>query len=306
MSHSETTTVRDILTQNIARWTLGHDELATAIPNLLLHRREAPTQRSSCMVEPSVGFVIQGSMRAVIGEDVLVNDNNRFLIASVEMPVMIQIVDASPDVPYLGLALKLDLRVLADVMVQSRLSPPREQSAGYGIVLGDTTPELLDAFMRLLKLLDEPAAIPVLAPLIQREIYYRLLLSTQAARLWQIVQAGSQSHRIMRAIDWLKSNHTQTLRIDELAAHVQMSPSSFHHHFRQLTGMTPLQFQKWLRLNEARRLMLTHRIDASSAAFQVGYESPSQFSREYSRLFGTSPRRDINNLRHASPIDLQH
>ena len=173
----------------------------------------------------------------------------------------------------------------------------RLNDRGVGIGLGSVTPVLLEAFKRMLDLLDDPGAIPVLAPLIEREIHYRLLKSDQAARLWQIASVGSQSHRVAKAIDWLKTNYTATLRIDDLASRVQMSTSSLHQHFRQLTAMSPLQYQKWLRLNEARRLMLNENLDAASAAFEVGYESPSQFSREYTRLFGTPPKRDIEGLR---------
>ena len=145
----------------------------------------------------------------------------------------------------------------------------------------------------------------MLAPLIERETHYRLLKSDQATRLWQIASVGGQGHRIAKAIDWLKTNYTRTLRIEDLAAHVQMSPSSLHQHFRQLTAMSPLQYQKWLRLNEARRLMLNENSDAASAAFEVGYESPSQFSREYARLFGTPPKRDIEGLRRKADDVLQ-
>ncbi len=158
---------------------------------------------------------------------------------------------------------------------------------------------LLTAFQRLVDLLDEPKDIPILAPVIQREIIYRLLVGDQGARLRQIASAGSQSHQISKAIDWLKGNFTQPLRIDDLATQVNMSTSTFHHHFRTLTAMSPLQYQKTLRLNEARRLMLAERLDAATAAFQVGYESPSQFSREYSRMFGAPPLRDIMELRQA-------
>jgi AraC-like DNA-binding protein len=163
--------------------------------------------------------------------------------------------------------------------------------------IGTVTPHIVEPFKRLLDLLAEPDAIPVLASLISREIHYRLLMSDQAARLWQIASVGSQSQRVAKAIDWLKVNYASPLRIDELASRVQMSASSFHHHFRKLTAMSPLQYQKWLRLNEAKRLMLNENLDAAGAAFHVGYESPSQFSREYSRLFGISPKRDIVALR---------
>jgi AraC-like DNA-binding protein len=149
----------------------------------------------------------------------------------------------------------------------------------------------------LIDLLDEPKDIPILAPLIQREISYRLLMGDQGTRLRQMASVGSQSHQIARAIDWLKGNFSRQLRIDDLATQVNMSTSTFHHHFRALTSMSPLQYQKWLRLNEARRLMLTELLDATTAAFQVGYESPSQFNREYSRLFGAPPLRDITSLR---------
>ncbi len=156
---------------------------------------------------------------------------------------------------------------------------------------------MLEPFLRLVALLDEPTAIPVLAPFIEREIHYRLLRSGQMARLLQMISVGSQGHRISRVINWLKVNYSEPLRIEDLAAQAQMSASSLHHHFRQLTTMSPLQYQKWLRLNEARRLMLNEGRDAASAGFQVGYESPSQFSREYARLFGYPPRRDIGSLR---------
>jgi AraC-like DNA-binding protein len=193
--------------------------------------------------------------------------------------------------------LRLDLRVLAELIAQSGLPAPRDRTTEGSAAIGAITPALLEPFNRLLALLDETGAIAVLAPLIEREIHYRLVMSDLAARLWQIASVGSQSNRIARAIDWLKTHYAQPLRIDELAAHVQMSASTLHHHFRQLTAMSPLQYQKWLRLNEARRLMLNESLDAASAAFHVGYESPSQFSREYGRLFGAPPKRDIEGLR---------
>jgi transcriptional regulator GlxA family with amidase domain len=181
--------------------------------------------------------------------------------------------------------------------MDGHVPPPRPQSAERAMATGRVTAPLLSAFQRLVELLDEPASIPALASLVQREILYRLLMSEQGDRLRQIGAAGSQSHQISRAIDWLKAHFAEVLRIDALAEMVRMSPSTFHHHFRALTAMSPLQYQKWLRLNEARRLMLAESLDASTAAFRVGYESPSQFSREYSRQFGAPPMRDIAGLR---------
>ena len=295
MRHHQTDTLDALcqaLAQSIARWTTGVEEYATPIPDLTFYRKETPTEPMRCMVGPSVALVVQGAKRMMLGEDVYAYDPRRFLITSLDLPATVQVVEASRDKPYLGLAMRFDLRVMAELMAQGTL-PPREQTIGRGMVLGETTLPMLDAFKRLLELLDDPDAIPVVAPLIQREIYYRLLVSDQGARLRQIASIGSQGHRVARAIEWLKTHYSQPLRIDDLAAQVQMSASSFHHHFRELTAMSPLQFQKLLRLNEARRLMLTEHLDASTAAFQVGYESPSQFSREYSRLFGAPPLRDM-------------
>ena len=292
-------TLRAAMVENIGRRTVGNTDSPTAIPHLSFFRREAPMPPCTCLVEPSIVLVVQGEKQMLVGGEAFPYDVNRFLITSLDLPANSQIVAASPDQPCLGLVLKLDLRIMAELIAQGGLPLPASHASdrGVGIGLGLVTPVLLEAFKRLLDLLDDPGAIPVLAPLIEREIHYRLLKSEQAARLWQIASVGSQGHRVAKAIDWLKMNYTETLRIDDLAAHVQMSPSSLHQHFRQLTAMSPLQYQKWLRLNEARRLMLNEDLDAASAAFEVGYESPSQFSREYTRLFGAPPKRDIEGLR---------
>ena len=287
----------EALGKSIARWTDKGGLLVTAISALSLSRRDAPTEPTSYMYEPSICLIAQGAKRVLLGDDTYVLDVHHFLITSVDLPTVVQIIKASREKPYLGLILKLDRREISQLMVDSNLPPPRAQQSSRGMAIGEVTLPLLVAFQRLIDLLAEPKDIPILAPIIQREILYRLLVGDQSARLRQIASAGSQSHQIAQAIDWLKRHYTLPLRIDDLAAHVHMSPSTFHHHFRALTAMSPLQYQKWLRLNEARRLMLTERLDAATAAFQVGYESPSQFSREYSRLFGAPPLRDITYLR---------
>jgi AraC-like DNA-binding protein len=233
----------------------------------------------------------------LLGDDTYVYDEQHFLITTVDLPTFVHIIKASPDKPYLGLLFRLDLPEMSQMMVNSNLPSPRPQQSNRGMATGKVTLQMISAFQRLVDLLDEPEDIPMLAPIICREIYYRLLVGDQGARLRQMLSSGSQSQQIARAIDWLKENYTQPLRIDDLASRVNMSPSTFHHHFRELTARSPLQYQKWLRLSEARRLMLTEFQDAASAAFEVGYESPSQFSREYSRLFGAPPLRDITNLR---------
>ncbi|MGU3782294.1 AraC family transcriptional regulator N-terminal domain-containing protein [Burkholderia metallica] len=288
--------LRQTLAERVAKWTEGVDHLATAIPGLSLHRREAPTQPMDCMVEPSFGLVVQGTKRLIQSGDVYLCDANRFLITSLDLPGSTQVIEASHEKPFLGIGLKLDFRVMAEVMAQ--VAPDHDEApAGRGLVVGDMSEPLYDAVNRLLAMLDDPSAIAVLAPYVEREIYYRLLTSDQGARLRQIASTGSQGNRVSRAIQWLRTHYDESLRVDDLAARVQMSSSTFHHHFRQLTGMSPLQYQKWIRLNEARRLMLSERLDAASASFRVGYASPTQFNREYSRLFGNSPRRDIDSLR---------
>ena len=291
----------EALRQSIARWTDKGDQPVTAIPGLSLWRRIEPTQPASGMYELSICLIAQGAKRVLLGDDTYVYDAHHFLITSVDLPTVWQIIEASREKPCLGLMLKLDQREISQLMVDSHLPLPRAQQSSRGMATGEVTLPLLTAFQRLIDLLAEPKDIPILAPIIQREISYRLLVSDQGVRLRQMASAGSQSHQIARAIDWLKGNFTQPLRIDDLATQVNMSTSTFHHHFRALTAMSPLQYQKRLRLDEARRLMLTERLDATAAAFQVGYESPSQFSREYNRLFGAPPLRDITSLRQPAP-----
>lgn len=286
------------LAQIIEQHTEGNEDRPTPIPNLLFFRREQPMPPSICLVEPSIVLVMQGEKKMWVGEEGYLYDTDHFLITSLDIPANSEVVTASPEKPCVGLVLKLDLKTLAELISQGSLPTPDKSVDDGGVGLGTVTPQIIEPFSRLLELLDEPDSIPVLAPLIQREIHYRLLLSDQAARLWQIVSVGSQSQRVAKAIDWLKMNYSKPLRVEELASRVQMSASSLHHHFRKLTAMSPLQYQKWMRLNEAKRLMLNEDMDATSAAFRVGYESPSQFSREYSRLFGLPPKRDIEEIRH--------
>lgn len=272
-------------------------DFGTPIEGLGFFRREHPSPPVVCMVEPSIILVARGEKQLWVGGEGYPYDPSRFLITSLNLPANSEVLAASPKQPCLGLTLKLDVRMLAELAAQGGLSPVRDKSVVGGVGIGTVTDALLASFERLLALLEEPDAIAILAPLIKREIHYRLLMSDQANRLRQITAVDGQGYRIAKAIDWLKLNYTSALRVDELAAQVQMSAATFHHHFRQLTAMSPLQYQKWLRLNEARRLMLNEHKDVSTAAFKVGYESPSQFSREYSRLFGVPPKRDITVLR---------
>ncbi|HXW68785.1 MAG TPA: AraC family transcriptional regulator [Dissulfurispiraceae bacterium] len=293
----------DALKKGIAQWTDKGDQTPSAIPGLSLYRRYEPTQPTSIMYEPRICVIAQGAKRIMLGDETYVYDAYHFLITSVDLPTVVQIIKASAEQPYLGIVMKIDRREISQLMVDSNLPSLRPQQSSRAMAVGEVTIPLLRAFQRLVELLSEPEGIPILAPIIKREIFYRLLVGDQGMRLRQMALAGSQSQQIARAIDWLKSNFTRSLSIDDLALQVNMSTSTFHHHFRAVTAMSPLQYQKWLRLNEARRLMLSDNQDASSAAFQVGYESPSQFSREYNRLFGAPPLRDIANLRQITALE---
>jgi AraC-like DNA-binding protein len=221
-------------------------------------------------------------------------------VISVDLPVVGQVIEATPAEPYLCLRLELDPGQLSALMMESGQGALRNQRAErlkLGLSVSAIDPSLLDAAVRLARLLEAPNDIPILAPLVEREILYRLLSSEYGDRLRQIAMADHRVVAVNRAIGWLKRNYAAPFRIETVAREARMSPSALHHSFKSVTAMSPLQYQKQLRLQEARRLMLGHAMDAASAGHQVGYESPSQFSREYSRLFGAPPSRDIAKLK---------
>ncbi|EIV8654415.1 TPA: AraC family transcriptional regulator [Vibrio parahaemolyticus] len=285
------------LAKLIDRWTGNANQYDTPISGLRFSRWTAPTPPTSYTHNPSICLIAQGRKRVLLGEESFIYDANHFLISSVDLPIIANIIEASEEQPYLGLIMELDLTEISQLIVDSELAFTQAKEAQKGIAVGELSESLLDAFVRLAELLDEGQNIKILAPIIKREIFYRLLMSEQGTRLHQIVTAGSHSHQIAKAIDWLKNNFVKPLSVGDLASYTGMSKSSFYTHFRSMTSMTPLQFQKKLRLSEARRLMLTENLDAMAATFKVGYESPSQFSREYSRLFGAPPSKDIKSLR---------
>ncbi|MCZ0760809.1 AraC family transcriptional regulator [Vibrio diabolicus] len=285
------------LAKHIEKWANDANQYDTEIPGLRFSRWATPTSPTSYTHNPSICLIAQGRKRVLLGEDSFVYDANHFLISSVDLPIIANIIEASEDKPYLGVIMELDLTEISQLIVDSELTFNQSKEAQKGIAVGELSEPLLDAFLRLIELLDEGQSIKILAPIIKREIFYRLLITEQGARLNQIVTAGSHSHQIAKAIDWLKHNFVKPLSVSELAAYSGMSKSAFYTHFRSMTSMTPLQFQKKLRLSEARRLMLTENLDAMATTFKVGYESPSQFSREYSRLFGAPPSKDIKSLR---------
>lgn len=288
--------VQSTLAKLIAQNTGNRNQWSTTIPSLTLHRWTHPTEPTSYTLEPSICLIAQGTKHVFLRDEAYVYDANSYLITSVGLPLVANIVAASEERPYLGLSMEFDREMVAQLMIDRNLPLEAKRQTGRALAVSHITPPLIEAFERLLRLLATPEDIPILAPLIQKEIVYRLLTGEQGFRLRQTTVAGGQGHQITRAVTWLRKNYIERLRVEELAKQIGMSVSSFHQHFRELTAFTPVQYQKRLRLNEARRLMLTEHFDATNAALEVGYESPSQFSREYSRLFGMPPSRDIKSL----------
>jgi AraC-like DNA-binding protein len=286
----------DELAALIARYAVGDGIHPTALPRVHLIRSSRPTEPLYALYEPALIIVAQGRKQVMIGPHVYLYDLSQYLIVSVDVPVTAQVLEGTPERPYLCLRLDLDLETLGSLILESGpLADTRVPAPG--VTLSTVTPELRDAAVRLLRLLATPRDIPALAPLAEREILYRLVAGEQAAALRQIALGDGKLRRVARAIDWLKRNYREPFRIEALAAAAAMSPSALHARFKAVTAMSPLQYQKQLRLQEARRLMLGQAMDAASAAYDVGYESPSQFSREYRRLFGHPPARDIARLK---------
>lgn len=297
MSDVELTRQGDELGDIILRHCAADGTVETAVPGLKLFRGSS-TDAPTCTIIASVfTMMAQGAKRLTIGDDTLDYDARHYLISSVDLPIFSRVTRASAAEPYLGMALNIDpvkINELTAAMPENRLL----DGVDRGIGVGTMSVEIQNTALRLARLLDTPTDIPVLAPIIERELLYRLLTGSLGSRLRQAAAGGSHSHQIVRAIDWLKTNLDQPISIDRLASLSNMSKSSLHHHFKALTAMTPLQYQKQMRLHEARRLMLVTNADAASAAHFVGYESPSQFNREYRRLFGIPPGRDVAQLRH--------
>lgn len=281
----------------IERFTSEDGTRATPIGPMSLIRISRPTEPIHAVHKPALCVIAQGSKRVMLAEEVYRYDPARYLVISVDLPIVGQVLEASRARPYLCFRLDLDPGEIGALLVEAGLPAPRGEPTERGLFLGRTSLPLIDAVLRLVRLLEAPRDIPILAPLVIREILYRLLQSEQGERLRRVVVVDSQAQRVAKAIGWLKRNYAQTLRIEALARDVHMSPSALHHRFKAVTAMSPLQYQKQLRLEEARRLMLGELTDAATAAYRVGYESPSQFSREYSRLFGAPPSRDVARLR---------
>lgn len=280
----------------IARFAKKDGDHPTAIPGVSVHRRSGTGTKSCGSYRPSLALIAQGAKQVVLGDDVYRYGGADYLLTSIDLPVTTQIVEASEDKPYLSVMFGIDTTRISSLLEHAGNGGTPAPSA-RGMTVSSMTVELEDAAIRLLKLLDRPEDIPALLPLIEQEIIYRLLTGPQSARLRQMAVTESQSHQISRACVWLKEHYALPLKIEELASRVSMSVSSLHHHFKAITAMSPMQYQKQLRLQEARRLMLEDMLDAGSAGHQVGYESQSQFSREYARQFGEPPLRDVGRVR---------
>ncbi len=284
------------LAERIARAT-PHEGTVEVQPGLHFRRCSRPTERLHSFTKPAFCVIAQGSKELVVGDHHFRYDPAHYMISTVELPMIGQIVEASPERPYLGFWLVLDPSVVTSVMVESGAVQRGDGSGVKSVDVSALDANLLDATLRLVRLVDVPAEYGVLAPLVIREIVYRLLTGAQAGRLRHLATLGGHAHRMVRAVEKLRMNFNKPLRIEEVARELGMSVSGFHAHFRAVTAMSPLQFQKQLRLQEARRLMLSEDLDAAEAGYRVGYDDASHFNREYKRHFGEPPMRDVGRMR---------
>lgn len=273
------------------------DTAAEVMPGLHLYHRTRAVGPTHGVIGPSLCVIAQGAKEVFLGAETFRYDTDHYLLVSMQLPLVSRILEASDDYPYLAFRLAFDPSMVASVMVEAGEAALRGEDTVRGLAVGVLEDPLSDAILRLVRLIDEPLEYRVLAPLVKREIVFRLLMGPEGARLRHAAVLGGQSHRIARAVDRLRAEFDQPLRIEHLARELGMSVSGFHHHFKVVTAMSPLQYQKQIRLQEARRLMLSDGLDAAEAGYRVGYEYPSHFSRDYKRHFGEPPARDVERVR---------
>ncbi|MGU3400558.1 AraC family transcriptional regulator N-terminal domain-containing protein [Brucellaceae bacterium D45D] len=285
------------LTEILSRHAPEDGTHRSAIPGVTLLRSSTPTMPMPVIYEPTLCIIAQGRKRAMLGATAFVYDPASYLIASVGLPVMGSVIEASAERPYLCLQLDLDAAMLGEMALRYPPTEPHHEGMASGLMLNRTTPMLLDAAIRLAGLLDTPRDIDALGPLTIREILYRLLSGESGVMLRQLAQADSRLNQIARAILWIRTHFREACTIEQAAEVAGMSRSTFHAHFKAITAMSPLEFRTHLRMQEAQRLMVGDALDAASAGFHVGYGSPSQFSRDYARIFGTPPARHAGQLR---------
>jgi AraC-like DNA-binding protein len=291
---------RAALAQKISDRACSEGDTTTELQALRLYRRSEPSPCYSAAYQPCLVVFVQGEKRINVGKTIYLCNGSSFLLASIDLPVLSQVTKASKEEPILGMILQLEMPLIREILAQQDFQFGGEVGDARGMAVGVSSVELLDACSRLVDLLDTPQDIPFLSRLIEREIIYRLLRSPQGQHLRAIATLGEQGHRTAKVVTWLRMNYAKPLRVEELASMAQMGVSTLHHHFRSMTAMSPLQYQKQLRLHVARERMLSEGLDAASAAFEVGYESASQFNREYSRFFGQPPMRDVKARRGSS------
>jgi AraC-like DNA-binding protein len=277
----------------------------TTIPELTFWRFSNPTAPTPVLQQPAVYVVVQGRKQVTVGDETYVYDPSQYLAVSLELPVVGHVVEATPDAPYLCMTLRVDPRELAALIVETGRPAPQDDHDGRAIFVSPLEAPLLEGLLRLVRLLDAPKDIPVVGPLIRRELHYRLLQGDQGERLAEVAIGDGRQRRVAGALAWIREHFTEPLEVEALAKRVAMSASAFHAHFKAVTAMSPIQYQKHLRLQEARRLLLAETASAEVVAYQVGYASPSQFSREYARLFGEPPRRDADRMRELTPLSLE-
>jgi len=296
--------LRTELARKIASFMGREENRITEIPGVSLHRRTAPTPPCRMTYHPGVIVVAQGSKQVNLGRTSFSYDESRFVVTAVDLPIVSWVAEATEEVPCLALSIKFDMSMVRELLSREEIHVAEAPSDSPAMSIGETTPEFLNACCRLVALLDDPRDIPFLSGLIQREIIYRVLQGRVGARLRAVATLGDQSHRTAKVIAWITANYAKPLRVEELAGLASMGISTLHHHFRMLTAMSPLQYQKQLRLQSARSLMLNNGLDAASAAFEVGYESATQFNREYSRFFGQPPMRDVKAMRQGKVVEM--
>jgi AraC-like DNA-binding protein len=280
----------------VARHSSGDGVHVTAIAGLFCIKLTAPNMKLPAVYQPSICVILQGAKQVLLEEEIYHYAPPQFLAVSVDLPLLGQVTEASVERPYLCLQIEIDPRQIGELIAQSNTTSWTRCETPRGLFVGRVDSAMQESVLRLTRLLDTPQDIPVLAPMMLRELHYRLLTSTYGAVIAQMAIAGSTMHKIGQVIRRLKANLAAPLRVEELAAMANMSSSSFHQHFKAVTAMSPLQYQKRLRLTEARHILLSENIDAATTAYRVGYESPSQFNREYARMFGAPPMRDVARL----------
>lgn len=285
------------LAELVFRFSSGEGMHATAIPGLQAIRLSAPHRQLPAVYRPSICVIVQGTKQVLLEEHILRYSPPQFLAVSVDLPLVGQVIEGSAARPYLCLAIDIDAKQIADLVAQDEHASWSRAQPARGVFVGELDVATQEAVLRYARLLETPRDIPVLAPLVLREILYRLLRGPHGTAISQVAIAGSQMQRIAQVIRRIKAQLTESIRVEDLASMANMSPSSFHQQFKAVTAMSPLQYQKRLRLTEARQLLLAGDSDAASAAYRVGYQSVSQFSREYARLFGSPPIRDVENIR---------